>query len=78
MRRNGLILTRQDEGTDIAALLNELDGCETEGADWVGDNGTLTLAGDWLTLSELLGQPLMIEVLPGKIIIRTERGNMLE
>ncbi|MEH0874972.1 SymE family type I addiction module toxin [Pectobacterium cacticida] len=75
--RNGLILTRRDEDTDIAALLAELDGCETEGADWVEDNGTLTLAGDWLTLSGLLGQPLSIEVLPGKIIIRAERGNML-
>ncbi|KHN93120.1 hypothetical protein KKH3_31470 [Pectobacterium actinidiae] len=44
--RNGLILTRLDEDTDIAALLAELDGSETEGADWVSDNGELTLAGD--------------------------------
>ncbi|MEH0834603.1 SymE family type I addiction module toxin [Pectobacterium cacticida] len=75
--RNGLMLTRLDEDTDIAALLAELDGCETEGADWMGDNGTLTLAGDWLTLSGLPGQPLIIEVLPGKITIRAERGSML-
>ncbi|MFJ5430961.1 SymE family type I addiction module toxin [Pectobacterium actinidiae] len=75
--RNGLILTRLDEDTDIAALLAELDGSETEGADWVSDNGELTLAGDWLTLSGLPGQPLSIEVLPGRITIRAEVGTML-
>ncbi|QHP81512.1 type I addiction module toxin, SymE family [Pectobacterium odoriferum] len=75
--RNGLILTRLDEDTDIAALMAELGGNETEGADWVSDNGELTLAGDWLTLSGLLGQPLSIDVLPGKIVIRAEVGNML-
>lgn len=75
--RNGLILTRLNEDTDIAALLAELDGNETEGADWVSDNGELILAGDWLTLSGLLGQPLRIDVLPGKITIRAERGSML-
>ncbi|MBN3063199.1 type I addiction module toxin, SymE family [Pectobacterium aquaticum] len=75
--RNGLILTRLDEDTDIAALLAELDGNETEGADWISDNGELILAGDWLTQSGLLGQPLIIEVLPGKITIRAERGSML-
>ncbi|AOR63404.1 SymE family type I addiction module toxin [Pectobacterium wasabiae] len=47
------------------------------GVDWVGDNGALTLAGDWLMQSELLGQPLMIEVLSGKITIRAEQGSML-
>ncbi|KGA38995.1 hypothetical protein BV921_23175 [Pectobacterium odoriferum] len=75
--RNGLMLTRLNEGTDIAALMAELDGHETEGADWVGDDGTLTLAGDWLTLSGLLGKSLRIDVLPGRIIIRAEVGNML-
>ncbi|MCA6962335.1 SymE family type I addiction module toxin, partial [Pectobacterium odoriferum] len=52
--RNGLMLTRLNEGTDIAALMAELDGNETEGADWVSDNGELTLAGDWLTQSGAL------------------------
>ncbi|MEH0875894.1 SymE family type I addiction module toxin [Pectobacterium cacticida] len=75
--RNGLMLTRLDEGTGIAALLAELDGSETEGADWVEYNGTLTLAGGWLTQSGLLGLPLIIDVLPGKITIRAERGSML-
>ncbi|GKW26807.1 hypothetical protein PEC311524_44010 [Pectobacterium carotovorum subsp. carotovorum] len=55
----------------------ELDGNEAEGADRVSDDGELTLAGDWLTLSGLLNQPLNIDVLPGKIIIRAEVGNML-
>ncbi|MBE5204731.1 type I addiction module toxin, SymE family [Pectobacterium sp. FL60-S17] len=71
------MLTRLDEDTDIAALLAELDGNETEGADWVSDNGELILTGDWLTLSGLLGQPLSIDVLPGKITIRAEQRNML-
>ncbi|MEI7327085.1 SymE family type I addiction module toxin [Pectobacterium carotovorum] len=75
--RNGLVLTRLDEDTDIAALMAELDGHGTEGADWVSDNGELTLAGDWLTLSGLLGQSLRIEGLPGKITIRAEQGTML-
>lgn len=75
--RNGLILTRLDEDTDIAALMSELDGNETEGADWVGDNGELTLAGDWLTQSGLLRQSLNIELMPGKMIIRAESGVIL-
>ncbi|WP_366151392.1 SymE family type I addiction module toxin [Pectobacterium polaris] len=42
-----------------------------------GDSGTLTLAGDWLTLSGLIGQQLMIDVLYSRIIIRAEQGTML-
>ncbi|WP_323644799.1 SymE family type I addiction module toxin [Pectobacterium versatile] len=75
--RNGLVLTRLDEDTDIAALMAELDGSETEGADWVSDNGELTLTGDWLIQSGLLGQPLIVEVLPGRITIRAEQRTML-
>ncbi|MEI7269663.1 SymE family type I addiction module toxin [Pectobacterium versatile] len=75
--RNGLMLIRLDENTDIAVLMAELDGSETEGADWVSDNGELTLAGDWLTQSGLLGQSLSIEGLLGKIIIRAEVGTKL-
>ncbi|MBN3057911.1 SymE family type I addiction module toxin [Pectobacterium brasiliense] len=55
----------------------ESNGSETEGADRVGDDGELTLAGDWLTQSRLLGQPLIIDVLPGRITIQAEQGNML-
>lgn len=55
----------------------ELDDNEAEGADWVNDNSELTLAGDWLTQSRLLGKSLRIEVLPGKITIRAELGAML-
>ncbi|CAG76310.1 conserved hypothetical protein [Pectobacterium atrosepticum SCRI1043] len=75
--RNGLMLTLLNEDTDIAALMAELDGNEAEGADWVSDNGELTLAGDWLTQSGLPDQPLIIEVLPGRITIRAVQGNML-
>ena len=71
------MLTRLDEDTDIAALMAELDGNEAEGADWVNDNGELILAGDWLTQSGLLGQPLNIDVLPGRITIPAAMGTML-
>lgn len=74
--RNGLILTRLDEDTDIAALMSELDGNETEGADWVGDNGELTLAEEWLILSRLDHSPLDITELPGKIVIRAAHEGM--
>ncbi|UCZ77418.1 type I toxin-antitoxin system SymE family toxin [Dickeya zeae] len=75
--RNGLMLTRLDEDTDIATLVAEQDGSETEGADWVSDNGELTLAGDWLTQSGLLTPPFSIETLPGRIMIRAGSGMML-
>ncbi|MFP1815579.1 hypothetical protein ACLEC2_07190 [Lonsdalea quercina] len=75
--RNGMVLTRLDEDTDIAALLAELDGHDSEGADWIRDNGELYLAGDWLTRCGLLDQSLNIEPLPGKMVIRAEQGVML-
>ncbi|QYM91707.1 SymE family type I addiction module toxin [Dickeya zeae] len=75
--RNGLMLTRLDDDTDIAALVAELDGSDTDGADWVSDNGELTLAGDWLTQSGLLTPPFSIEALPGRIILRAEPDVML-
>ncbi|CAG75771.1 conserved hypothetical protein [Pectobacterium atrosepticum SCRI1043] len=69
--RNGLILTRLDDDTDMATLMTELDVSDAEGADWVSDNGELALAGDWLTQS---GLPLEIEGLPDKIVIRAVQG----
>ncbi|WP_367892682.1 SymE family type I addiction module toxin [Dickeya fangzhongdai] len=57
--------------------MTELDGCDTDGADWVGDNGELTLAGDWLPQSGLLTPPFSIEALPGRIIIRAESRAIL-
>ncbi|RNM01812.1 type I addiction module toxin, SymE family [Dickeya undicola] len=71
------MLARLDDDTDIAALVAELDGSETEGADWVSNNGELLLAGDWLTQSGLLTPQFSIEALPGRIIIRAEPGMML-
>ncbi len=71
------MLTRLDDDSYISALVAELDGSETESADWVSDNGELTLAGDWLTQSGLLTPPFNIEALPGKIVLRAEPGAML-
>ncbi|MEI7376480.1 SymE family type I addiction module toxin [Dickeya chrysanthemi] len=50
---------------------------DTNDADWMGDNGELTLAGDWLTQSGLLTPPFSIEALPGRIILRAEPDVML-
>ncbi|HFV9290730.1 TPA: SymE family type I addiction module toxin [Serratia fonticola] len=47
------------------------------GVDWVRDNGELYLAGDWLTPCGLTGQPLAISVMPGKVMIRVQQGNIL-
>nr|WP_071784440.1 SymE family type I addiction module toxin [Serratia fonticola] len=35
------------------------------------------LAGDWLTQYGLTGQPLAISVMPGKVMIRVQQGNIL-
>ncbi|WJV68424.1 SymE family type I addiction module toxin [Pectobacteriaceae bacterium CE70] len=75
--RNGLVLTRLSDDTDIAELMTQLDSTEQEGADWVHDNGEIYLAGDWLTRSGLMAQTHNIELLPGKIIIRAEQHSML-
>lgn len=75
--RNGLVLTRLDEDTDIAVLLAELDGHDSEGVDWIRDNGKFYLAGDRLTRSGLLDRSLELELLPGKMIIQAEFGTML-
>ncbi|MDN0088679.1 SymE family type I addiction module toxin [Yersinia nurmii] len=40
------------------------------------DNGELYLAGDWLTQCGLIGQPLVISVMPGQVVIRGQRVNM--
>ncbi|WP_254902661.1 SymE family type I addiction module toxin [Lonsdalea britannica] len=77
LHRKGLVLTRLNEDTNIAALPAELDGHDSEGADGIRDNSELTLAGDWLTRCGLPNQSLNIELLPGKMIIRAEFGVML-
>ncbi|WP_310795448.1 SymE family type I addiction module toxin [Serratia fonticola] len=45
--------------------------------DWIRDNGELYLAGDWLTQCGLTGQPLTINVMPGKVMIRVHQDNAL-
>ncbi|WP_257014256.1 type I toxin-antitoxin system SymE family toxin [Serratia fonticola] len=47
---------------------------------WAGinaDSGELYLAGDWLTQCGLTGQPLAISVMPGKVVIKVQQGNIL-
>ncbi|WP_415837974.1 SymE family type I addiction module toxin [Serratia silvae] len=45
--------------------------------DWIRDNGELYLAGDWLTQCGLTGQPRVISVMPGKVVIQVQQSNML-
>nr|WP_276148137.1 SymE family type I addiction module toxin [Yersinia sp. IP36721] len=37
----------------------------------------MSLPEDWLTQCGLTGQPLAISVMPGKVVIRTQQGNIL-
>ncbi|WP_276148117.1 SymE family type I addiction module toxin [Yersinia sp. IP36721] len=37
----------------------------------------MSLPENWLTQCGLTGQPLAISVMPGKVVIRVQQGNML-
>ncbi|MGL5386759.1 MAG: SymE family type I addiction module toxin [Serratia sp. (in: enterobacteria)] len=45
--------------------------------DWIRHNGELYLAEDWLTQCGLTGQPLALSVMPGKVVIQGQQGNIL-
>ncbi|MFG1173011.1 SymE family type I addiction module toxin [Erwiniaceae bacterium CAU 1747] len=61
---------------EIERLLLEVDVHPHIGVDWIRDSGELYLAGDWLTLCGLTGQPLAISVMPGKVMIQVQQGNL--
>ncbi|AHG19540.1 hypothetical protein Z042_07905 [Chania multitudinisentens RB-25] len=73
---DGLIITLAAYEMEAKRLLLEVDTHPHIGADWIRDNGELYLAGDWLTQSYLTGQPLAISVIPGKVIVQVQQGNM--
>ncbi|MGG7670803.1 SymE family type I addiction module toxin [Yersinia sp. J1] len=41
------------------------------------DNGKLSLPENWLTQCGLTGQPLAINVMPGKVVIQVQQDNVL-
>ncbi len=55
----------------------EVDAEPNIAVDWVRDNGELYLAGEWLTQCGLTGQPLVINVMLGQVLIQVQQGNML-
>lgn len=75
--QDGLIITLVSNEEEIERLLLEVDTHPHIGMDWIRDNGELYLAGDWLTQCGLTGQPLAISVMPGKVMIRVQQGNIL-
>lgn len=75
--RDGLVITLVSNEAEIEQLLLEVDAEPNIGVDWVRDNGELYLAGEWLTQCGLTEQPLVISVMPGKVVIQVQQGNML-
>ncbi|CNL69829.1 HSP20-like protein [Yersinia pseudotuberculosis] len=75
--RNGLIITLIASEIATQQILNEIENDHHIGMDWIQDNGELSLSGEWLTQTGLTGQPLEINVMAGKVVIRGQLGNML-
>ncbi|MFG1175852.1 SymE family type I addiction module toxin [Erwiniaceae bacterium CAU 1747] len=71
-----LVITLVSNEVEIERLLLEVDVHPHIGVDWIRDSGELYLAGDWLTQCGLTGQPLAISVMPGKVVIRVQQGNI--
>ncbi|MEX2951077.1 hypothetical protein AB4K01_07685 [Serratia fonticola] len=71
-----LITLISNEG-EIGRLLLDVDAPPYIGVDWIRDNGERYLVGDWLTQCALTGQPLVISVMPGKMVVQFQQDNML-
>lgn len=75
--QDGLVISLIYDDAEIERLLLNVDAHPHIGVDWIRDSGELYLAGDWLTQCGLTGQPLAISVMPGKVVIQVQQGNML-
>ncbi|HHQ6723475.1 TPA: SymE family type I addiction module toxin [Serratia fonticola] len=75
--QDGLVITLISDEVEIERLLLEVEVHPHIGVDWIRDNGELYLAGDWLTQCGLIGQPLVISVMPGQVVIQVQQGNIL-
>ncbi|PHM44992.1 hypothetical protein Xmau_01197 [Xenorhabdus mauleonii] len=74
---NGIIISLVDPNADLVNLINEVEDNPYEGIDSIRENGDFYIAGDWLTLSNLIEQPINIEIEPGKIILKPKLVEML-
>ncbi|MDC9594037.1 SymE family type I addiction module toxin [Xenorhabdus sp. IM139775] len=68
---NGVIISLVDPNADLVTLIKEVEDNPDEGIDNIRENGELYIAGDWLTISNLVEQPINIEMQPGKIILKS-------
>lgn len=75
--QGGLLITLVSNEGEIERLLLAVDAQSHIGVDWIRDNGELYLAGDWLKQCGLTGQPLVISVMPGKMVVQFQQDNML-
>ncbi|MBC3378266.1 type I addiction module toxin, SymE family [Serratia fonticola] len=75
--QDGLVITLISNDEEIERLLLDVDAHPYIGVDWMRDSGELYLAGDWLTQYGLTGQPLVISVIPGQLVIQVQQGNIL-
>ncbi|MCG3463680.1 SymE family type I addiction module toxin [Xenorhabdus bovienii] len=67
---NGLMLTLAEP--DAITVFHAAENDPYQGIDWVRDNGELYLAGDWLTETGLLDNPVQVVFGYGKIMLMTE------
>ncbi|MBI6550263.1 SymE family type I addiction module toxin [Xenorhabdus lircayensis] len=74
---NGVIISLVDPNADLVSLINEVEDNPYEGIDSIRENGELYIAGDWLTISNLVEQPINIEMESGKIILKPKLMEML-
>ncbi|BET95581.1 hypothetical protein [Xenorhabdus taiwanensis] len=74
---NGVIISLVDPNADLASLINEVENNPYRGIDNIRENGELYIAGDWLTISNLVEQPINIEIQPDKIILKPKLMEIL-
>ncbi|PHM62861.1 SymE family type I addiction module toxin [Xenorhabdus ishibashii] len=74
---NGVIISLVDSNADLAILINEMENNPYQGIDNIRENGELYIAGEWLTISNLVEQPINIEMQPGKIILKPKLMEIL-
>ncbi|AYA39497.1 type I addiction module toxin, SymE family [Xenorhabdus nematophila] len=74
---NGIIISLVEPNADLISLIKEVEDNPYEGIDSIRENGELYIAGDWLTISNLIEQPINIEMEPGKITLKPKLMEIL-
>ncbi|CDM88062.1 SymE family type I addiction module toxin [Xenorhabdus bovienii] len=75
---NEIIISLVDPDVDLVSLIHEVEDHADQGIDNIRENGELYIAGDWLTSSQLVEQPINIEVAPGKVILKPKLTESLD